>query len=141
MITSIICLATAIYFEARGEPTAGQVAVGYVITNRVSDSRFPDNVCEVVKQGLTYKYNPKVPIKNKCQFSFYCDGKPDIPKKGKAWTKALSIAEGVYTGNIYDPTDGSTHYHANYVKPDWAASKTRVIRINDHIFYRWERRK
>jgi N-acetylmuramoyl-L-alanine amidase len=82
MITPLVCVAVAVYFESRGEPVAGQVAVAHVIRNRIEDPRYPDNACDVVKQG--YYWNGS-PIRNKCQFSFYCDGKPDDPKNKQAW--------------------------------------------------------
>ena len=58
MISAVACMALAIYFEARGEPAIGQIAVGHVILNRTLDKRFPENVCEVVFQGQTYKWKP-----------------------------------------------------------------------------------
>jgi spore germination cell wall hydrolase CwlJ-like protein len=87
MITpALMCVAMAVYFEARGEPTAGQIAVAQVIRNRIEDPRYPDNACDVVKQG--YYWNG-IPIRNKCQFSFYCDGKSDDPKNKQAWFNSL----------------------------------------------------
>ena len=74
MLTSLMCVAVAIYFEARGEPVEGQIAVAQVIRNRIEDPRYPDNACDVVKQGYYWNGNP---IRNMCQFSFYCDGKSD----------------------------------------------------------------
>ena len=71
MITSLVCLATAIFFESRGEPKLGQMAVGQVILTRVADYRYPDTVCEVVKEGYYYSWNPEIPIPDKCQFSFW----------------------------------------------------------------------
>ena len=69
------CLADNIYFEARNQGFAGWVAVAQVTLNRVRDDRFPNTICEVVKQGLTYESG--FPIRDKCQFSWYCDGKSD----------------------------------------------------------------
>ena len=71
MISTLACLATAIYFEARGEPTLGQIAVGQVIMTRVYDPRYPDNVCDVVKEGYYYSWSPETPIPDMCQFSFW----------------------------------------------------------------------
>ena len=139
MITALACLATAIYFEARGEPMVGQVAVAQVIMSRVNDERFPDNVCDVVKQGYYYSWKPSVPIRNKCQFSFWCDGKPETIKNQQAYQWALDVAEATMNGNLYDTTQGATHYHAYYVLPSWSKVFTKTVRINDHIFYRWER--
>ena len=118
----------------------GQIAVGQVVMNRVEDSRFPDTVCEVVKQAVTYKGTDK-PVLHKCQFSWYCDGKKDEPNyDSKSWSKALKYAVVVLGGDItLDFTDGATHYHATYVRPAWAKTKTRTTRIDRHIFYRWEK--
>tara|TARA_R100000655_G_scaffold95532_1_gene137588 strand:- start:122 stop:544 length:423 start_codon:yes stop_codon:yes gene_type:complete len=138
MITALSCLAVAIYFEARGEPMVGQVAVAQVIMSRVSDHRYPDSVCEVVKQGYYYTWDNTKPIKDKCQFSFWCDGKPETIKDKKAYQWALNVAEATMSGVLYDTTQGATHYHAYYVKPSWSKKFTRTVRINDHIFYRWE---
>ena len=140
MISTLVCLATAIYFEARGEPTLGQIAVGQVIMTRVSDPRFPDNVCGVVKEVYYYAWNPEIPIPDQCQFSFWCDGQPETIKDPAAYEWAEEIAWGLIEGplNIIDLTDGATHYHAHYVIPSWTDMVTKTVRINDHIFYRLE---
>ena len=135
---ALACMAMAVYFEARGEPLVGQSAVAHVIINRVEDQRYPNTVCEVVKQGPTYKWKANFPIRHKCQFSFYCDGKSDQPTDKAAYEMAKMISFGAMTGRTYDPTSGATHYHAYYVNPDWANSKHMTVRINDHIFYAWE---
>ena len=75
MLSTITCLAVAIYFEARSEPIAGQLAVAQVVLNRVADERYPDTVCEVIMEGPTYPSGH--PVRDKCQFSFWCDGKPN----------------------------------------------------------------
>ena len=140
MLESLVCLATAIYFEARGEPTVGQIAVGQVVMARVADHRYPSSVCEVVKEGYYYSWNTDIPIPNKCQFSFYCDGKPETIKDNEAYLWAEEIAYGLLHGDLMyiDLTDGSTHYHAHWVQPSWSEMFTQTVRINDHIFYRWE---
>ena len=135
---ALICLATAVYFESRGEPFVGQSAVAHVVLNRVDDTRFPDDICSVVKQGPTYSWKPEFPIRNMCQFSYYCDGKSDMPTEEDAWQSAVLAAFGAMTERTYDPTDGATHYHADYVNPEWAAVKYKTVRINDNIFYKWE---
>ena len=136
--TALMCMAFNIYHEANNQSMLGQIAVGQVVMNRVEDSRFPDTVCEVVKQAVTYKGTDK-PVLHKCQFSWYCDGKKDEPNyDSKAWSKALKYAVVVLGGNItLDFTEGATHYHATYVRPAWA--KTKTTRIDRHIFYRWEK--
>ena len=138
--TALMCMATNIYHEAKNQPMAGQIAVAQVVMNRVNDNRYPDNVCDVVKQGLTYK-NGKV-VLGKCQFSWYCDGKKDdVDKKSEKWRNSLRYASMVITNKItLDVTEGATHYHATYVRPAWARTKTKTVRINRHIFYRWEKK-
>ena len=82
-----------------------------------------------------------MPVRHKCQFSWFCDGKSDEPKRdSKEWFKAQDYARIVLSGRIVlDVTEGATHYHATYVKPSWARTKTRTTRIESHIFYRWEK--
>ena len=138
MIGAVACLAMAIYFEARGEPMVGQVAVAQVIMHRVADHRYPDNVCDVVKQGHYYSWDPKRPIKHKCQFSFWCDGKPEDIDDIEGYGGAMELADACLQGKLYDTTQGATHYDAYYVKPSWRKHLTKTVRINDHIFYRWE---
>ena len=142
--TAFICLALNTYHEAKNQSMIGQIAVAEVVMNRVQDKRFPNSVCEVVKQGPTRPSweDPKkeYPIKHRCQFSWYCDGKSDIPNNEKAWKKAQDYAYLVLYNRIaIDVTEGATHYHATYVKPSWARTKTRTTRIESHIFYRWEK--
>lgn len=135
---AIVCLALNVYHEAKNQSLAGQIAVAEVVMNRVDDPRYPNNVCDVVKQGLTYKWKPSVPIRNQCQFSWYCDGKSDVAKEKDAWEESISVAKGVYYGYLDAYLEGATHYHAYYVNPSWAETKTYITRIDDHIFYRWD---
>ena len=143
--TALMCLALNTYHEAKNQSMIGQVATAQVVMNRVKDSRFPNTVCEVVKQGPHRPSweDPKkeYPVRHKCQFSWYCDGKSDDPRKdSKEWFKAKEYARIVLSGRIVlDVTEGATHYHATYVKPAWAKTKTRTTRIESHIFYRWEK--
>jgi len=134
--TALICMAHAIYFEARSESTAAQMAVGHVILNRVEDPRFPDNVCAVVTEGQRRQHDGSI-RRNKCQFSFYCDGKPERVYNLPAYTKAENIALVVlYNHHTYDLTDGATHYHADYVTPFWADKFTLTTCIDRHCFYK-----
>ena len=132
----VVCLAKNMYYEARNQGTAGLLAVVSVVFNRVNDPRFPNSICEVIKQGQAYK-NGKM-VLHKCQFSWYCDGKRDeITMNTRAWSRALDYASIVLSGRIVmDVTQGSLWYHAYYVKPSWARQKERVTRIDSHIFYR-----
>jgi len=130
------CLATNIYHEARNEGLTGQRAVAWTTMNRVSSDAYPDTVCEVVYQAkLT---DTGTPIKDLCQFSFYCDGKPDIIDDQGAWNVALEIADEVTNsyGKETDPTNGAIMYHAEYVTPYWTDSYEKQVRIDTHIFYK-----
>jgi len=126
------CMATAVYFEARGESYRGQVAVGQVVMNRLAHPIYPKTICGVVYQNQQ--------MRNACQFSFACDGIPETITEGKAWAQAEEIAKGVVNGSLYLPEVGkATHYHANYVYPDWAPRLKRVAKIGHHIFYQFKR--
>ncbi|MCB1476445.1 MAG: cell wall hydrolase [Rhodobiaceae bacterium] len=126
------CLATAIYFEARGEPELGQRAVAQVVMNRVSNPTYPNSVCGVVYQNVRWR--------NRCQFSFACDGIPERINDGKHWELANRIAEQTLIGDSYLTAIGhATHYHATYVHPRWARGMDRVDKIGRHIFYFEER--
>lgn len=121
------CLALNIYHEARSEPTIGQVAVAMVTLNRVADDAFPNTVCSVVKQG-GYK-------RGSCQFSWYCDGKTDLPRNTKAWRRAQEVAYMVLFHGAADPTRGAMWYHTKYVKPRWARRLRRTKSIGVHVYY------
>ena len=138
LTTALVCLAMNIYHEARDQSTAGQIAVAQVVINRVNDTRYPDNVCDVVTQGLVHS-GSTLPVRHKCHFSWYCDGLKDEPTDGNAWGDALLVAVTVHDGKTVDMLEGATHYHAISVYPNWANTKTRTARIDDHIFYRWEK--
>jgi len=135
---AIMCLALNIYHEARDQPFIGQVAVAQVVMNRVHDDRYPDDVCDVVMQGPTYSWKPNFPVRNRCQFSWYCDGKSDKTPDTEAFEIARMIAVGVYNGNLGDFVEGATHYHATYVLPEWAETKYKTVQIGEHVFYRWD---
>jgi len=143
-----------IYYESRSDNLAGQYAVADVVLNRVQDSRYPNSVCEVVHQGPVReswktkqdpdlpeserKYNP---IRHKCQFSWYCDGKSDDPRNETGWAQAQYVAGAImYSGKYRGMTEGATHYHATYVKPKWRFDRgmNHIGRIGAHIFYRWD---
>jgi spore germination cell wall hydrolase CwlJ-like protein len=126
------CLAEAIYFEARGEPLAGQVAVAEVVLNRVDSPDYPDSVCGVVQQGAHRL--------NACQFSYECDGKPERITERGSWALAGKIAQVMIEGRPRMLTGSATHYHATSVRPRWARRMHKVARIGDHVFYRYPTR-
>lgn len=139
------CLAKNMYYEARNQGLAGQLAVSLVVMNRVKDSRYPNTVCGVVEQGPTReswkKNGTYYPIRNRCQFSWFCDGKSDEPKEPTTYKRLLDLSLVLVYDDIQivDFTEGATHYHADYVFPAWRKSKTKTVEIADHIFYRWEK--
>ena len=122
------CLAEALYFEARGEPITGQLAVGEVILNRVEDSRYPSSICKVINQGTGRRFA--------CQFTYTCDGKLETVHERKAYEMALKLAKILITTHDGKLTKGSTHYHSNYVNPKWSKKFERVAKYGRHIFYR-----
>jgi spore germination cell wall hydrolase CwlJ-like protein len=123
----LTCLAQAVYFEARGEPLIGQFAVAEVVLNRVDDPHYPDTICDVVFQNEN--------LKNRCQFSFACDGHTDKPQPTNAWYVAQMVA--ALSANDHDrlAAGNATHYHADYAKPPWAATLQKTAALGRHIFY------
>jgi hypothetical protein len=126
------CLRKAIYFEARGEPLAGQVAVAEVILNRVDSPNYPGSVCGVVRQGQERRTG--------CQFSFMCDGKPETILDGEAAARAGAIAHVMLEGRPRMLTSNATHFHTRAVSPSWARRLVRTARIGAHVFYRYPTR-
>ncbi|MDV4180038.1 cell wall hydrolase [Rhizobium brockwellii] len=123
------CLASGIYFEARGESVKGQAAVAQVILNRVRNPSYPKTICGVVYQNEDWR--------NRCQFSFACDSIKDRVNSEYHWRVARDVAMAVTSGKIWLPQVGSaTHYHAVYVRPKWAKTMEKVGRIGLHVFYR-----
>ena len=149
-----VCMALNIYYESRSDNLAGQYAVADVVLNRVQDSRYPNSICEVIKEGPVReswktKKDPDLseserifnPIRNMCQFSWWCDGKSDEPKDETGWAQAQYVAGNImYNGKYRGITEGATHYHATYVKPKWRFDRgmNHIGRIGSHIFYRWD---
>ena len=116
------CLATGIYFESKGEPLAGQLAVGKVIANRAeSGGRFPSSYCGVLFQ--------------RGQFSFVHGGRlPTVPRANKQWQTAVAIAKIVDQGLQQSSVGNALFFHARYVSPGWRMK--RVASIGNHVFYR-----
>ena len=131
------CMAEAMYYEARNQGWRGMLAVGVVIQNRVDDPRFPSSICAVVRQGRYWNGNPVI---NQCQFSYYCDGKPERPEEEieeqEAWTTAQYLAATLIMSEIkLTGIEEATHYHATYVRPEWAARFEKCKKIGSHLFY------
>jgi len=140
------CLAQNIYFEARDQPTKGQIAVALVTLNRVNSKRFPNNICKVIHQASRYS-NGKLK-KNMCHFSWYCDGLSDRPRDKLAWKISMLIARAMLQkpgahikqfGEKWEMEDflhGATHYHRTDVNPYWNGRMIKVTTIGDHIFWK-----
>ncbi len=129
------CLAQNIYFEARNQSQLGQIAVAHVVLNRVKDEAYPNSICGVVKQAKLTS-DGKI-IKHRCQFSWFCDGTIKIPRDKKMWESAKHVAyQALKIYKVKDVTNGSTFYHATYVKPSWSKQLIKTLRIDDHIFYK-----
>ena len=118
------CLATAVYFESRGEPLQGQLAVADVVINRAQSGQYPTTLCGVVKQ--------------KAQFSFVRGGGrfPTVDEGCEAWARAQAIARIALQQKAIALPDDVLWYHADYVAPSWGGRLTRVDKIGANIFYR-----
>lgn len=127
MTAELLCLALAVYYEARSEPLLGQAAVAEVVLNRVESPAFPSTICGVVTQGGTERY--------RCQFTYWCDGKVENPRNRQAWRRAKVVARLTQAGVIRTSADRATHYHATYVKPYWREHLEPVATIGLHQFY------
>lgn len=117
------CLAGAVYFESRGEPLNGQLAVAEVVINRAQDNRWPASYCGVVYQ--------------RAQFSFVRGGKmPAINTSSATWRRAKAVAKIAHEKLWQSDANEAVYFHANYVRPKWSRTKTRVTQIDTHVFYR-----
>jgi spore germination cell wall hydrolase CwlJ-like protein len=121
------CLAEALYFEARGETIKGQFAVAEVIRNRVKSSRFPNSYCGVINQGTGKKHQ--------CQFSYTCDGHPEVVAEPAAFATVAKVARATIDGKSPDITNGATFYHTTAVRPSWSRKFTNTARFGVHLFY------
>ena len=119
---SLACVAEAVYYEARGEPTQGRAAVAYVVLNRAESGKFPETPCAVVAEG--------------CQFSYRCDGRPEALAVRTDRDAAFATAKAVLTGAVADPTNGALFFHASRIRPGWFETRARVGKIGNHVFYR-----
>lgn len=117
------CLASAVYFEARGEPVLGQLAVADVVLNRVASEKYPDTICEVVEQPW--------------QFSFVnATGKiPEANRHSQAWRTSVAIARAAQANAARKVDEDVLWYHADYVAPGWGKRLQRQVKVGLHIFY------
>tara|TARA_R100000700_G_C3125451_1_gene112741 strand:+ start:220 stop:615 length:396 start_codon:yes stop_codon:yes gene_type:complete len=129
------CLSLNIYWEAKGESKLGQVAVALVVLNRMEHSGFPGTVCEVVYQGI---HKNGFPVRDMCQFSWYCDSRSDIPRDPLSFRDATDLASFILISHKWLPdlSEGSLFYHSTQVNPWWSKHKRKTMQIDNHIFYR-----
>lgn len=121
------CLTLAVAYEAGYESLEGRQAVAEVVLNRLRSKVFQGSVCDVIFAGSTRRTG--------CQFSFTCDGSLSRRLPERIMMEARMVAEDALANRIPSRVPGATHYHANYVRPYWAPSLTRLTQIGAHIFY------
>mgnify|MGYP005826928169 FL=1 len=128
------CLMEAIYFEARSENLTGKLAVGQVILNRVREKRYPNTICNVVHDGKYWEGNP---VKYRCAFTYWCDGKPERYGNLRALDEVQKVVIMLLAGVRILDFDYVTHYHASYVEPYWSRSEDfiYIAQIGKHLFY------
>lgn len=127
----LTCLALNVYFEARGEPKAGQFAVAEVTMNRVASPYYPDSVCEVV-----YQKNWDVRRKRYVAAFSWTELRALPEPRGEEWRGAWEVATEVYYGRRPPRLATALHYHADRIRPSWAEERARVAKIGNHVFYR-----
>lgn len=150
------CLALNVYHEARGESLAGKSAVAHVTLNRVFSEQYPNNICDVVKQAElrpSWKDPDElVPVKHRCQFSWFCDGRSDrvtlymetedgrvftIEENMNSWRQSVEVSLMAMMGLTIDPTSGATHYfNHNLVFPEWGHRYDLTAVLGNHSFFR-----
>ncbi|MGC5700774.1 cell wall hydrolase [Pseudomonas sp. NFXW11] len=124
---AITCLSRTIYWEAKGGESADMEAVANVVINRLGHEGFPGTVCEVVKQGSE---------KSPCQFSWWCDGRPDQVEEEGRYTIAKEIARKALNQQLADRTDGALYFHDRSVSPEWARVYIKTAEIGSFLFYK-----
>lgn len=127
MNDAITCLARTIYWEARGTSNAGMKVVANVVMNRVGHEGFPETVCGVVKQGQE---------KNTCQFSWWCDGRPDDAKEDESYVIAKEITRKALNRQLEDKTNGALYFHHRKVSPVWSKEYIKTAEVDEFLFYK-----
>lgn len=123
----ITCLARTIYWEARGTETAAMEVIANVVMNRVGHEGFPNTICDVVKQGHE---------QGACQFSWWCDGRPDDAKEDDSYAIAKEIARKALNRQFQDRTHGALYFHDQTVTPDWSKKYLKTAEVDQFIFYK-----
>ena len=124
---AITCLSRTIYWEARGEGGAGMEAIANVVMNRLGHEGFPNTICEVVRQGRE---------QGACQFSWWCDGRPDDAWEAEPYSHAKAIAGKALNRQLKDTTDGAMYFHNRKITPNWSNEYIKTVEIGAHVFYK-----
>lgn len=124
---AIICLSRTIYWEAKGEGSAGMEAIANVVINRLGHEGFPNTVCDVVRQGHE---------QGACQFSWWCDGRSDDAEDEESYGVAKEITRKALNRQLADRTGGALYFHQWKLAPHWSTSYIKTARIGDHVFYK-----
>nr|WP_225777516.1 cell wall hydrolase [Pseudomonas sp. Marseille-Q3773] len=124
---SLTCLARTVYWEAKGADAEDMAAVASVVLNRLGREGFPDSICGVVKQGVESKA---------CQFSWWCDGRPDQVEEPQRYGIAKEIARKALNQQLKDTTGGALYFHDRNVHPDWAKAYRRTAQTRHFLFYK-----
>lgn len=124
---AIICLSRTVYWETRGEQPASMAAIANVVMNRLGHAEFPDTICGVVKQGQE---------QGACQFSWWCDGRPDDAEDEESYAQAKEIARKVLNKQLKDQTGGALYFHDVSVTPSWSAEFNRTTTVGKFAFYK-----
>lgn len=131
-MSAALCLALAVYYEARSESVVAQAAVAQVVMQRVESPRYPNDVCAVVKQGPASSTG--MPVRGRCQFSFWCDGLGEEPHDYWAWRRARAVASRALAGYRNPALAGVLYYHTVDVRPVWSASMRECAVVGRHVF-------
>ena len=117
-VDDVNCIAKAIYYESRGEPVEGQLAVGEVVRNRMLSDKYPNTACEVIAQNH--------------QFEFYEPGMKTSVCEDKYKSTAIQVLE-----ENTNFAKGSMHFVASWLipKPGWTRKAKESFEIGNHVFY------
>jgi spore germination cell wall hydrolase CwlJ-like protein len=124
---AITCLARSIYWEANRKDLAEMEAIANVVMNRLGHKGFPNTICGVVRQGRE---------QGACQFSWWCDGRPDDAREDEPYSHAKEIARKALNRQIKDPTDGALYFHHREITPNWSSEYIRTVGVGEHVFYK-----
>ena len=127
MADAITCLARTIYWEAKRKDVAEMEAIASVVMNRLGHKGFPNTICGVVKQGQE---------QGACQFSWWCDGRPDEALEEEPYAIAKEISRRALNRQLKDQSAGALYFHHRKVAPNWSNEYIRTVEVGEHVFYK-----